>query len=205
MQKKWLIGAGKMLTTVGVLALQGGVAEHIKHLNILKNVKAIKVKKVADLNKCQGLIIPGGESTAIRKLIRKYDFKDPLLKFHDQKKPIWGTCAGLILLAQNVEGENKDQLGLLKIKVKRNAFGSQLNSFIEKALIKEVAEKPQELIFIRAPLITEIAGDLKILYQKNNQIFAVENDYLLGTSFHPELSEDSSFHKYFVNKIRKVS
>lgn len=194
-----------MEITVGVLALQGGVREHIDHLNRLKKVKAVSIKKPLELQKCSGLIIPGGESTTMRKLIDHYKFKDPIINFYQQQKMIWGTCAGLILLAKEVEGEREDQLGLLDIKVKRNAFGSQLESFVERGMIKKVSNIPQELVFIRAPIITEINQNLEILHQKDNQITAVESDYLLGTAFHPELTNSLAFHRYFVNKIKNNS
>ncbi|MFP4021001.1 MAG: pyridoxal 5'-phosphate synthase glutaminase subunit PdxT [Halanaerobium sp.] len=204
MPKKWLIGAGKMKTTVGVLALQGGVAEHLNHLNQIKNIKGISVKKPAQLKNCSGLIIPGGESTTIRKLIKKYDFIDAIKNFHQEGKTIWGTCAGLILLASEVEGEkeNAQLLRLLDIKVKRNAFGSQLNSFIEKDIIPAISTEALELVFIRAPLITEVGKNIRIIYQKQNQVAAVESSTVLGTAFHPELTDSNAFHQYFVDKIR---
>ncbi|MFN2339942.1 MAG: pyridoxal 5'-phosphate synthase glutaminase subunit PdxT [Halanaerobium sp.] len=193
-----------MKTTVGVLALQGGVAEHLNHLNQIEKVKGIPVKKPEQLKNCSGLIVPGGESTTIQKLIKKYDFIDVIKDFHQQGKTIWGTCAGLILLAAEVEGakENDQLFKLLDIKVKRNAFGSQLHSFIEKAVIPAISSEALELVFIRAPLITEIGEDIKIIYQKQNQIAAVENSTVLGTAFHPELTDSSAFHQYFIDKIR---
>ncbi|MFP4372293.1 MAG: pyridoxal 5'-phosphate synthase glutaminase subunit PdxT [Halanaerobium sp.] len=193
-----------MKTTVGVLALQGGVAEHLNHLNQIKNIKGISVKKPAQLKNCSGLIIPGGESTTIRKLIKKYDFIDAIKNFHQEGKTIWGTCAGLILLASEVEGEkeNAQLLRLLDIKVKRNAFGSQLNSFIEKDIIPAISTEALELVFIRAPLITEVGKNIRIIYQKQNQVAAVESSTVLGTAFHPELTDSNAFHQYFVDKIR---
>lgn len=205
MQKKWLIGAGKMVIKVGVLALQGGVAEHLNHLNQIENVQAVAVKKPEELNSCSGLIIPGGESTTIRKLIKDYNFKSAIKNFKLQEKVIWGSCAGLILLAAEVEGENNEQLALLDIKVKRNAFGSQLDSFIEKAIIPKVSAEAQELVFIRAPLITEIGENIEILYQKEGQIAAVESKNLIGTSFHPELTKSTIFHQYFIRKVKCFS
>lgn len=205
MQKKWLIGAGKMEIKIGVLALQGGVAEHLNHLNQIKGVKAKAIKKPAALADCKGLIIPGGESTTMRKLIKEYDFLEALKNFHQQKNIIWGSCAGLILMAKEVAGEKNEQLALLDIKVKRNAFGSQLNSFIDKDIISKVSDQPQELVYIRAPLIQEIGPDIEVLYQKDNKILAVESKYLIGTSFHPELTTSTIFHQYFVDKIKKVA
>ncbi len=204
-QKKWLIGAGKMETKIGVLALQGGVAEHLNHLNQIENVQAVAVKKPEELNSCLGLIIPGGESTTMRKLIKDYDFKKAIKDFNQQQKVIWGSCAGLILLAAEIEGENEEQLALLDIKVKRNAFGSQLDSFIEKDIIPKVSADPQELVFIRAPLITKVAENVEILYQKEDQIAAVESKNIIATSFHPELTESTIFHQYFIEKVKNLS
>ncbi|MEC9489660.1 MAG: pyridoxal 5'-phosphate synthase glutaminase subunit PdxT [Halanaerobiales bacterium] len=203
MLKKWQIEAGKMAAlNVGVLALQGGVAEHLDHLKRIKDVNTVPVKKPEQLEKCSGLIIPGGESTTMRKLIKNYNFVQPIKKFAQQKKIIWGTCAGLILLASEIEGEKESQtLGLLDIRVKRNAFGSQLNSFIEKAFVPKISKDRQELIFIRAPLITKVGEKIDILYQKEDQIAAVESEYIIATAFHPELTESNVFHQYFVNKI----
>jgi len=205
MLKKWLIGAGKMEIKVGVLALQGGVAEHLNHLNQIENVRAVAVKKPEELDSCSGLIIPGGESTTIRKLIRHYHFKNAIEDFNQQEKIIWGSCAGLILLAAEIEGENEEQLALLDIKVKRNAFGSQLDSFIEKDIIPKVSDSVQELVFIRAPLITEVGKDIEILYQKEGQIAAVENKNIIATAFHPELTDSTIFHQYFVDKIKSLN
>lgn len=205
MLKKWLIGAGKMKVKVGVLALQGGVTEHLNHLNQIENVQAVAVKKPEQLNDCNGLIIPGGESTTMRKLIKHYNFKEAIKAFDQQQKVIWGSCAGLILLAAEIEGENNEQLALLNIKVKRNAFGSQLDSFIDKAVIPKVSDSVQELVFIRAPLITEVGKDIDILYQKEGQIAAVENKNIIATAFHPELTEGLDFHQYFVEKVKSFS
>lgn len=204
MLKKWLIGAGNMEIKIGVLALQGGVAEHLNHLNQIKNIRATAIKKPEELNSCSGLIIPGGESTTIRKLIKHYHFKNAIEDFNQQEKLIWGSCAGLILLAAEIEGENKEQLALLDIKVKRNAFGSQLDSFIAKDIIPKVSAEPQELVFIRAPLITEVGPDVNILYKKDDQIAAVENKNIIATAFHPELTESIDFHQYFVDKIKRL-
>jgi 5'-phosphate synthase pdxT subunit len=203
MLKKWLTEAGNMRDlTVGVLALQGGFAEHLAHLNKIENINGVAVKKPEQLQDCSGLIIPGGESTTMRKLIENFNFIDAILEFNKKNKIIWGTCAGLILLAVKVEGENDNQtLGLLDVDVKRNAFGSQLNSFMEKDLIPKISNEKQELVFIRAPLITRVGKNIDILYQKENKIAAVESDYLIATAFHPELTESSAFHQYFVEKI----
>ncbi|MGM0500030.1 MAG: pyridoxal 5'-phosphate synthase glutaminase subunit PdxT [Bacillota bacterium] len=194
-----------MKVKVGVLALQGGVTEHLNHLNQIENVQAVAVKKPEQLNDCNGLIIPGGESTTMRKLIKHYNFKEAIKAFDQQQKVIWGSCAGLILLAAEIEGENNEQLALLNIKVKRNAFGSQLDSFIDKAVIPKVSDSVQELVFIRAPLITEVGKDIDILYQKEGQIAAVENKNIIATAFHPELTESTIFHQYFVEKVKSFS
>ncbi|RQD73136.1 MAG: pyridoxal 5'-phosphate synthase glutaminase subunit PdxT, partial [Halanaerobium sp. MSAO_Bac5] len=115
-----------MTIKIGVLALQGGVEEHLKHLKRINKVRGVSIKKTEELNSCQGLIIPGGESSTLKKLINKYNFKKAILNFHKSNKKIWGSCAGLIILAKEIENE-ASSLGLLDIKVQRNAVGSQLN------------------------------------------------------------------------------
>ena len=188
-----------MTVKIGVLALQGGVKEHLNQLNKIDQVKGVPIKKAEELKSCQGLILPGGESSTLKKLINKYHFKKAILNFHDSNKKIWGSCAGLIILAKEIENE-ESSLGLLDIKVKRNVFGSQLNSFIYKAKIPAISKHKIEQVFIRAPIITETAPDIKILASYKEQTTAVESKNILATSFHPELTDDLSVHKYFVNK-----
>jgi len=186
---------------VGVLALQGGVSEHIDLLKEIENVSPIPVKKAEQIPGLDALIIPGGESTTIGKLLKKYDMIDAIKELNHWNKPIWGTCAGLILLADKIENEDMIHLGLIEITVKRNAFGSQLDSFITKKIIPAVSPEPVELVFIRAPIITAVGEDVRILAKIEDKIVAAEKDNILVTSFHPELTDNPTFHQYFINKI----
>lgn len=188
---------------VGVLALQGGVSEHINLLKKIENVSPIPVKKAKQIPGLDALIIPGGESTTIGKLLKKYDMIDAIKELNHRNKPIWGTCAGLILLADKIENEDMIHLGLIEITVKRNAFGSQLDSFITKKIIPAISPEPVELVFIRAPIITAVGEEVRILAKIEDKIVAAEKDNILVTSFHPELTDNPTFHQYFINKIIK--
>ena len=196
---------------VGVLNLQGGVREHLNMLNQLKNIQAHKIKDPRKLRKFDALIIPGGESTTIGKLIQDSNFVDPILNFHELHKPIWGTCAGAILLAKNIFSTSKTkktkwekyqfQLGLLNITIQRNGYGSQLDSFICRKKIPAFSNQPLELVFVRAPKITATGANVKELARVEDSIVAAEKDNLLVTTFHPELTDNPAVHRYFVNKI----
>lgn len=188
---------------IGILALQGGIEEHFNSLAKIKNIKAVKIKKPEELQKLDGLILPGGESTTISKLIKKQNFLEPIIKMKKQGKAVWGTCAGLILMAKEIENEENICLGLIDIKVKRNAYGSQLDSFICKKSIPKISDQPIELIFIRAPIITDWGNDVKILTKINGTPVAARKDNLLVTAFHPELTNNIKFHQYFVEKLIK--
>ncbi len=190
-----------MKKTVGILDLQGGVAEHYNILKKFDDIRVFKIKKPQELINIDGLIIPGGESTTIGKLIKKYGFKEPIIEMYRQKKPLWGTCAGLIILAEKIEGQNFNYLGIIDITVRRNAYGSQLNSFITKKSIPLFSKNLIELVFIRAPIITEVGLDVRILARVQDNIVAVEKDNVLLTSFHPELTDDIAVHSYFINKL----
>lgn len=190
-----------MAKRVGILALQGGVAEHEKLLQMIPDITPVWVKKPKQLEGLSALIIPGGESTTIGKLIRQYGFIEPLKQMHAEKKPLWGTCAGLILLAKEVEAQADAYLGLIDITVKRNAFGSQLNSFIANQKLDCLAGDPMELVFIRAPIITRCGPNVKVLSTVGDSVVAAEEGNVLVTSFHPELTDDPRIHEYFVRKI----
>ena len=189
-----------------MLDLQGDVKEHINILNKVENVRPINIKKAEELKNISALIIPGGESTSMGKLLKKYDFVKAIKDFHNTGKPIWGTCAGLILLSRKIEGNTNDcnnsfNLGLIDITVKRNAFGSQLNSFITESIIPAISPEPLELVFIRAPIITDWGPQVKILARVKGKIVAVEQKNVLATAFHPELTKSTIIHQYFINKI----
>lgn len=186
---------------IGVLALQGAVAEHIRLLE-MAGAEAVAVKKTEQLAEIDGLVLPGGESTAIGKLMKKYGFDTALQEFSAQKKPIFGTCAGLILLAGEIDGQDWVHLGLMNMKVARNAFGRQRESFETDLPVKEVAEDFRA-VFIRAPLILSVGENVDVLSEYKGEIVAARQGHLLCASFHPELTEDARMHEYFLRMVEQ--
>lgn len=191
------------LITIGVLSYQGSVIEHMKALERLDGVRAVEVNKPNMLSEIDGLILPGGESTTISKLMNIFGMTEPIKKRIQDGMPVWGTCAGLILLAKSILGE-APHLGVMDITVKRNAYGAQIDSFKTTAVIPEVNSKAVELVFIRAPRIEAVENDASVLCTVDNHIVAARQNNMLATSFHPELTEDSSFHNYFANMVRNA-
>lgn len=188
---------------IGVLAIQGGVIEHINHLRSLK-VEAVEVKKREDLSYLAGIILPGGESTTIGKIIEERGIKGELIKLIKNGLPVWGTCAGMILLAKEIKNDTRRHLEVMDIEVERNAFGSQINSFIENAIINGVSNNPIPLVFIRAPYISRIlSDDVTILGSVGGKIVAARQRNILATAFHPELTDNLEFHKYFLDMCNK--
>lgn len=192
-----------MAMKIGVLALQGAFREHIHMLQRL-GVEAVEVRLPQELNRLDGLIIPGGESTTMGKLAAMYQLIEPLRRFADAK-PLWGTCAGMILMAKEI-GMDQPLLGVMDITVKRNAFGRQKDSFQEDLYIKVLENgdsRPFPGIFIRSPRLIE-TRDRAIEIARladGTPVAAVENK-LLATAFHPELTSDTRFHRYFLSLIR---
>jgi len=185
-------------SVIGVLDLQGGVHEHLDHLERL-GVSARRVKQASDFADLAGLIIPGGESSCIARLLNIFEIKEVLLQAHRNGMKIWGTCAGAILLARKVVGENPC-LGLIDIIIERNGFGSQLDSFTSEALIPAVSAEPIPLTFIRAPKITGVGKEINVLLKIDDYIAAAESENILVTVFHPELTGCLAFHRYFAIK-----
>jgi 5'-phosphate synthase pdxT subunit len=189
---------------IGVLALQGDFSEHISMLRRLK-VDASEVRLPDHLNGLDGLIIPGGESTTIGKLAVAYNLMEPLQAF-GQRHAIWGTCAGAIFLSKDI-GRDQPLLGLMDIKVQRNAFGRQIDSFETDLDIPELkratgTDADYHAVFIRAPIIESVSGDAKILASiPDGRIVAAQQGHLLATSFHPELTKDTRFHEYFLTLV----
>jgi pyridoxal 5'-phosphate synthase pdxT subunit len=200
--------AGSSLTAsagapVGVLALQGDFREHIAVLKSL-GADAIGVRRPSELADVSGLIIPGGESSVMDKLSRLFELAAPLRKAIADGLPVWGTCAGLIMLADTVlDGiEGQQSLGGLDIAVRRNAFGSQLDSFETELDIPVLGEPAVHAVFIRAPIVETASSAVTTLASlPDGRIVAVEQDNLLGTSFHPEMTGDTRFHEYFLKKV----
>ena len=189
---------------IGVLALQGDFSEHISMLKRLQ-VEASEVRLPDHLNGLDGLIIPGGESTTIGKLAVAYNLMEPLQVF-GQRHAIWGTCAGAIFLSKDI-GRDQPLLGLMDIKVQRNAFGRQIDSFETDLDIPELkratgTDADYHAVFIRAPIIESVSGDAKILASiPDGRIVAAQQGQLLATSFHPELTKDTRFHEYFLTLV----
>jgi len=190
---------------IGVLALQGGFIEHQKILESLK-VNVQQVRLPSDLVGLQGLIIPGGESTTIGKLVKDFDLLDPLKEF-SLEHAIWGTCAGSILLSHEVS-RKQPLLDLMNIKIERNAFGRQVDSFeidLNIPCLNRISKDTSAFhaIFIRAPLIKSVGEDVEILAKlPDGCIVAAQQTHWLATSFHPELTNDDRFHRYFLELIK---
>lgn len=189
------------MNKVGVLALQGAVAEHIRLLE-KAGAQVVAVKKVQQLEEIDGLVIPGGESTTIGKLMKQYGFDKALQQFNEQKKPLFGTCAGLIILAKDIEGQDWNHLGLMDIKVQRNAFGRQRESFEVDLHVKDIKEDFRA-VFIRAPLILAVGDQVEVLSIYKDEIVAARQDHLLVASFHPELTDDERIHRYFLDMVKQ--
>lgn len=188
------------VTTIGVLALQGAFSEHAQALGRL-GVTPREVRQRQHLAGLAGLIIPGGESTTIGKLLDVLGMTAAVRDLAHEGLPVWGTCAGLILLAKDV-GRPQPTLGLLDIVVRRNAFGSQLDSFETDLAVPALGDEPFHAVFIRAPLIERTGPDVTTLATlPDGAIVAVERDNLLATAFHPELTSDPRFHQYFLGKV----
>lgn len=188
---------------IGVLALQGAVAEHIKMIEAA-GAEGVVVKKTEQLADLDGIIIPGGESTTIGKLMREYGFIEAIRSFNtDEGKPVFGTCAGLIILADEIVGNEQAHLGLMNMKVERNAFGRQRESFETELAIKGINERVRA-VFIRAPLIKEVGPEVDVIAKHNGEIVAARQGSLLAASFHPELTDDYRMHAYFLDMVKEA-
>jgi 5'-phosphate synthase pdxT subunit len=183
---------------IGILDLQGGVHEHAYHLQTL-GIEPVRVKVAEQLDELAGLILPGGESTCLIRLLNIFDITPKLKAAYADGMKIWGTCAGAILIAKHIEGD-QPQLGLMDITVARNAFGYQIDSFNTRVTIPKVSTKELELTFIRAPKITGVGKGVDALLLIDDYIAAAESEECLATVFHPELTPSLAFHKYFAAK-----
>ena len=186
------------METIGVLALQGSFAEHIQALRKIAGIKSILVKNADELAMVDRLIIPGGESTTMGKLLNNTGLNIKLRERILSGMPVWGTCAGLILLAKEIEGE-ESHLAVMDIAVRRNAYGSQLASFEGQGLIPPLSNIPIKMVFIRAPQIIDVGSTAKVLAKYEEKIVAAQQNRMLATAFHPELTEDLSVYNYFLN------
>jgi len=185
---------------IGVLASQGAFVEHIVMLRQLE-VEAVPVRLLGELDGVDGLIIPGGESTSISKLMRDYDLINEVKSLVREGLPIFGTCAGMILLASEISDSDVEPLSVMDIAVRRNAFGRQRDSFEAELSIPVLGEKPFPGVFIRAPIIVRVNGGVEILASLGDAIVAAREGKLLASAFHPELTDDLRFHQYFLDMV----
>lgn len=191
--------------TIGVLSYQGSVEEHLRMLQQLPGVTAVPVKTMAALETIDGLILPGGESTTISKLLKLFHLHEPIRERILQGMPVWGTCAGLILLAKGIVGE-EPHFGVMDITVRRNAYGTQLDSFTQDVVVPEFSPEPIPLTFIRAPWIEKTNSDqVQVLCRLNDHIVAAREGNMLVTSYHPELTDDLTTHRYFADLCRQAN
>lgn len=197
---------GPVAHPVGVLALQGDFREHIAVLRSL-GADVIPVRRAEDLEKVAGLVIPGGESSVMDKLSRLFGLAEPLKAAIASGLPVYGTCAGLIMLSNTLLDaiEGQQSLGGLDIDVRRNAFGSQTSSFEVDLDIPAIGGEPMHAVFIRAPVVERIGSGVSVVSALDDgRVVAVEQGNLLGTSFHPEMTGDTRFHQYFLDRVAAV-
>ena len=191
-------GSRQETLNIGVLAVQGDFAEHIA---ILRNigVDAREVRLPEQLEALDGLIIPGGESTTLSRLMSIYHLREPVAQMASEGRPVWGTCAGMIMLANEITEQDPVPLGLMDIGVRRNAFGRQVDSFEQPLHIAPLYPEPYNCIFIRAPVVIRVGAMVDVLASLDDgRPVAVQQGNLLATSFHPELTRDTRVHQYFV-------
>ncbi|EJV78192.1 pyridoxal 5'-phosphate synthase glutaminase subunit PdxT [Bacillus mycoides] len=190
------------MVKIGVLGLQGAVREHVKSVEA-SGAEAVVVKRMEQLEEIDGLILPGGESTTMRRLIDKYAFMEPLRTFAKSGKPMFGTCAGMILLAKTLIGYEEAHIGAMDITVERNAFGRQKDSFEAALSMKGVGEDFVG-VFIRAPYVVNVADDVEVLSMHGERMVAVRQGPFLAASFHPELTDDHRVTAYFVEMVKEA-
>ena len=192
-----------MSELIGVLSLQGDFREHVAAMSDL-GCEARAVKTVTDVESCDGLIIPGGESTTIGKLCDRFGVGDAIRRLHAKGKPIWGTCAGMILMAREIVGSDQWRLGLMSIEVQRNAFGRQVDSFETDLPVAAIPGGPVRAVFIRAPYVSRIWGPAEVLAEFGGKIVMAREGNLLATAFHPELTADRRVQAYFLGMVREA-
>lgn len=185
---------------VGVLAVQGDVAEHM-HMLEACGTAAVEVRTPEELRAVEGLILPGGESTTIWRLLNRYRFVEPLREAVGQGLPVFATCAGMIVAARSVIGGHPPGLGLLDITVERNAYGRQRESFETELGVPDVATTPLKVAFIRAPVIVEVGSRVRVLAAYGGRPVLVRQEQILAASFHPEIRGDHRLHRYFVERL----
>ncbi|MTI82054.1 MAG: pyridoxal 5'-phosphate synthase glutaminase subunit PdxT [Firmicutes bacterium] len=187
-------------TTIGVLALQGAFIEHEKSLQVC-GAETRQIRLPEQLKGLDGLVIPGGESTTMGKLLMAYELLQPIKEMAKEGIPIFGTCAGMIMLAKEIVNSNQTSLSLMDIVVERNAFGRQVESFEADISVSEFGEEPYNAVFIRAPYIVSASPGVKIMASYDEKIILARQNNFLTAAFHPELTEDLRLHKYFLEMV----
>jgi 5'-phosphate synthase pdxT subunit len=189
--------------TIGILALQGDYEAHRKILEERLNIKTRLVRTKAEIDEVDGLIIPGGESTTMGKLMDRFGLVERIRARVEGGMPIYGTCAGMIVLAKNIEGSDQHRLGLLDVTVARNAFGRQVDSFEADIPINVLGDTPVRGVFIRAPYVQEMGDSVQALGAFQDRVVAVKQNNVLAIAFHPELTDDPRMHALFVQMVRE--
>lgn len=187
---------------IGILGFQGAIIEHQQHIEKLGH-NAIIVRYPEELDELDGIILPGGESTTMGKLLHRTGIIQPLHDKIENGLPTWGTCAGMILLAKELDNDSIKHLALMDIVVRRNAYGTQIDSFNVDVIIPEVSEDLIPLVFIRAPYIVSVGKDVRVICKVDEHIVSARENNILVTSFHPELTVNSAFHQYFIEMCCK--
>jgi 5'-phosphate synthase pdxT subunit len=188
---------------IGVLALQGDVREHIAMMHGL-HVECIPVRTAEEISAVDGLIIPGGESTTVGKLLDRFGQMQAVRALPGLNKPIYGTCTGMILLAKDIENSTQHRIGLLDITIRRNAFGRQVDSFEEDVQVEGIPGDPVRAVFIRAPYVLRSGDGVQVLASYNSHPIMVRQGWVLATAFHPELTTDNRIHQYFLNMVSQA-
>jgi len=188
--------------TIGVLALQGAVEKHVAMLEKC-GIRPLRVRFPEDLDSIHGLIIPGGESTTIGKLMARYGLDEKIIQRVGEGMPVFGTCTGMILLAKDIVNSDQHRLGLMDMTILRNAFGRQIDSFEADLDIETIGKPPFHAVFIRAPYVEKANGSVRALARYEDKIVLLRQGSLLGCSFHPELTEDVRIHQYFAKMVRE--
>lgn len=185
---------------IGILGFQGAIVEHQQHIERIGH-EAIIVKYPEQLEEIDGLILPGGESTTIGKLLNRTEMMVPLRQLIKEGLPVWGTCAGMILLAKELDNDPVTHLAVMDITVKRNAYGTQIDSFDTTLCVPQIGPQEIPVVFIRAPYITKVGERVEVLCTIDGHIVAAREKDMLVTSFHPELTNNSAFHHFFCEEM----
>jgi pyridoxal 5'-phosphate synthase pdxT subunit len=193
------VSGGESGCAIGVVAVQGDVAEHARILKGL-GVEPVEVRRVEDLEGIDGIIVPGGESTAIGRIMVESGLLDGIRSFFYKGGPVWGTCAGMVLAASATNGPRQPMLGLMNALVERNGFGRQVHSF-ERELEIEGFDEPYTGVFIRAPYYEDVGPGVEVLSKIDDRVVAAKSENILVTAFHPELTDDTRFHEYFIWEV----